>query len=162
MTDHLAKAPQAPELGTADVARIMEMIPHRYPMLLVDRVVEIEAGVKAVGIKNVTINEPQFQGHFPENPVFPGVLLIEGMAQTGGILCLIGMGASTARPVYFMTIDEAKFRRPVVPGDTVEFHMSLLAQRRNMWWYRGEAKVKKHVVAEAKVGAMLLDPEPQA
>ncbi|HZD91561.1 MAG TPA: 3-hydroxyacyl-ACP dehydratase FabZ [Pseudolabrys sp.] len=150
------------ELDSVGISKVLKLLPHRYPFIMVDRVIDIDGNKSGIGIKNVTINEPQFQGHFPENPVFPGVLLIEGMAQTGGILCLIGMGASTARPVYFMTIDEAKFRRPVVPGDTVEFHMSLLAQRRNMWWYRGEAKVKKHVVAEAKVGAMLLDPEPQA
>lgn len=146
------------ELDSAGIARVLKLLPHRYPFVMIDRVIDIRGSQSGIGIKNVTINEPQFQGHFPENPVFPGVLLIEGMAQTGGILCLIGLGATTARPVYFMTIDKAKFRRPVVPGDTVEFHMSLRAQRRNMWWYRGEAKVRDKIVAEAEVGAMLLEP----
>ena len=150
------------ELDTAGIAKILKLLPHRYPFIMIDRVVDIDGNKSGVGIKNVTINEPQFQGHFPENPVFPGVLLIEGMAQTGGILCLVGLGATSARPVYFMTIDKAKFRRPVVPGDTVEFHMALMAQRRNMWWYRGEAKVNGKVAAEAEVGAMLLEPGMQA
>lgn len=150
------------ELDTVGIAKILKLLPHRYPFIMIDRVVDIDRNKSGVGIKNVTINEPQFQGHFPENPVFPGVLLIEGMAQTGGILCLVGLGATSAHPVYFMTIDKAKFRRPVVPGDTVEFHMSLMAQRRNMWWYRGEAKVGGKVVAEAEVGAMLLEPGTQA
>lgn len=146
------------ELDTVGIAKVLKLLPHRYPFIMVDRVVDIDGAKSGVGIKNVTINEPQFQGHFPENPVFPGVLLIEGMAQTGGILCLVGLGATSSRPVYFMTIDKAKFRRPVVPGDTVEFHMSLMAQRRNMWWYRGEARVNGKVAAEAEVGAMLLEP----
>ncbi len=150
------------DLDSVDIAKVLKLLPHRYPFIMIDRVVDIRGNKSGVGIKNVTINEPQFQGHFPENPVFPGVLLIEGMAQTGGILCLIGLGETTARPVYFMTIDKAKFRRPVVPGDTVEFHMALLAQRRNMWWYKGEAKVRDRVVAEAEVGAMLLDAGTQA
>ncbi|MEJ2625820.1 MAG: 3-hydroxyacyl-ACP dehydratase FabZ [Pseudolabrys sp.] len=146
------------ELDTVGIAKILKLLPHRYPFLMIDRVVNIRGSESGVGIKNVTINEPQFQGHFPENPVFPGVLLIEAMAQTGGVLCLTGLGATSSRSVYFMTIDNAKFRRPVVPGDTVEFHMKLRANRRNMWWYIGEAKVGDRVVAEAEVGAMLLEP----
>ncbi len=146
------------ELDTVGIAKVLKLLPHRYPFLMIDRVIDIRGGDSGVGIKNVTINEPQFQGHFPENPVFPGVLLIEGMAQTGGVLCLVGLRATSSRSVYFMTIDKAKFRRPVMPGDTVEYHMALLAQRRNMWWYKGEAKVRGHTVAEAEVGAMLLDP----
>jgi 3-hydroxyacyl-[acyl-carrier-protein] dehydratase len=150
------------KLEAADIATVLKMLPHRYPFLMIDRVIDIRGSKSGIGIKNVTINEPQFLGHFPDNPVFPGVLMIEGMAQTGGVLCLIGLGIGTARPVYFMTIDKAKFRRPVVPGDTIEYHMALMAQRRNMWWYRGEAKVRGQVVAEAEVGAMLLDPGTQA
>jgi len=124
---------------------------------MIDKVVDIRGNKGGIGIKNVTVNEPQFLGHFPENPVFPGVLMIEGMAQTGGVLCIVGLGMAKPKSVYFMTIDKAKFRRPVVPGDTIEYHMTLSAQRRNMWWYKGEAKVGGRVVAEAEVGAMISD-----
>jgi 3-hydroxyacyl-[acyl-carrier-protein] dehydratase len=150
------------KLEAADIAMVLKMLPHRYPFLMIDRVTDIRGNKSGVGIKNVTINEPQFLGHFPDNPVFPGVLMIEGMAQTGGVLCLVDLGLNTSRSVYFMTIDKAKFRRPVVPGDTIEYHMSLLAQRRNMWWYKGEAKVRGQIVAEAEVGAMLLAAGTQA
>jgi len=150
------------KLEAVDIATVLKMLPHRYPFLMIDRVIDIRGSKSGVGIKNVTINEPQFLGHFPGNPVFPGVLMIEGMAQTGGVLCLVGLGINSSRSVYFMTIDKAKFRRPVAPGDTIEYHMSLLSQRRNMWWYRGEAKVRGQVVAEAEVGAMLLDAGKQA
>jgi len=142
-------------LDTADIATVLKLLPHRYPFLMIDRVIDIRGDKSGIGIKNVTANEPQFQGHFPENPVFPGVLMIEGMAQTGGVLCLLALGATAPRSVYFMTIDKAKFRRPVVPGDTVEYHMTLHAHRRQMWWYRGEAKVRGQIVAEAEVGAMI-------
>jgi 3-hydroxyacyl-[acyl-carrier-protein] dehydratase len=104
----------------------------------------------------VTINEPQFQGHFPGNPIFPGVLMIEGMAQTAGVLCIAATGAQP-KSVFFLTIDKAKFRKPVRPGDTVEYHMKRIAHRKSMWWYRGEAKVAGQIVAEAEVGAMLSD-----
>ena len=106
----------------------------------------------------MTVNEPQFQGHFPDEPVFPGVLLIEGMAQTAGVLCVRSREAA-ARPkrVYFITIDKAKFRRPVGPGDTVEYHMTKINRRKTMWWFRGEAKVGGQTVAEAVVGAMIAD-----
>jgi 3-hydroxyacyl-[acyl-carrier-protein] dehydratase len=125
---------------------------------MVDRVIDMQGDDHAIGIKNVTANEPQFQGHFPENPVMPGVLVIEGMAQTAGVLCLRLMKARTARSaVYFITIDKAKFRRPAVPGDTIEYHMNKLAHRRNMWWYRGEAKVAGVLIAEAEVGAMIAE-----
>src|SRR5262245_47312005 len=105
-------------LGAVDIARILELLPHRYPFLLVDRVIEINGDISGIGIKNVTVNEPQFQGHFPGNPVFPGVLLIEGMAQTAGVLC-ISATKGTPKAVYFLTIDKAKFRKPVRPGDVV-------------------------------------------
>ena len=110
----------------------------------------------AVGIKNVTVNEPQFLGHFPGNPVFPGVLLIEGMAQTAGAICVLSqMGGDHPKHVYFLTIDKAKFRKPVVPGDTIEYHVKKIARKKNMWWFRGEAKVAGQTVAEAEVGAMV-------
>jgi 3-hydroxyacyl-[acyl-carrier-protein] dehydratase len=148
----------ATTLETADIAAIMKALPHRYPFLMVDRVIGLRGDEAAIGIKNVTINEPQFQGHFPGEPVFPGVLLIEGMAQTAGVLCVMSREAK-ARPkrVYFITIDKAKFRKPVGPGDTVEYHMTKINRRKTMWWFRGEAKVHGDIVAEAEVGAMLVD-----
>jgi 3-hydroxyacyl-[acyl-carrier-protein] dehydratase len=143
-------------LDTIDIAGILKAIPHRYPFLMVDRIVSIQGDDFAIGIKNVTANEPQFQGHFPDNPVFPGVLLIEGMAQTAGVICMHAMGRTGAGAApYFLTIDKAKFRKPVYPGDTVEYHMTKSARRKNMWWYRGEAKVGGKVVAEAEVGAII-------
>lgn len=141
---------------TADVMEIQEilsLLPHRYPFLMVDRIININGDVSGVGIKNVTFNEPHFTGHFPENPVMPGVLLIEGMAQTAGALCL--RDKRTPSLVYFLTIDKAKFRKPVVPGDVVEFHVTKINYRRNMWWYRGQAKVGGALAAEAEVGAMM-------
>jgi 3-hydroxyacyl-[acyl-carrier-protein] dehydratase len=144
-------------LDTADIKTVLKLLPHRYPFLMIDKVINIRGHQSGIGIKNVTVNEPQFQGHFPDDPVFPGVLLIEGMAQTGGVLCILAMGSIRPRSVYFMTIDKAKVRSPVVPGDTVEYHMKLRAHRRNMWWYQSEAKVRGRIVAEAEVGAMIAD-----
>src|SRR3954469_24547368 len=119
------------KLEAADIAVVLKMLPHRYPFLMVDRIIEIRGDESGIGIKNVTINEPQFQGHFPGNPVFPGVLIIEGMAQTGGVLCIYSR-RDTMKPqsVYFLTVDKAKFRRPVVPGDTVEYHMTKISSRK--------------------------------
>lgn len=148
-------APQT--LASADILRILEMLPHRYPFLLVDKIVDMNGDESCIGIKNVTFNEPQFNGHFPGQPVMPGVMLIEGMAQTAGALCVNAkLGAKRPKVVYFMTIDNAKFRRPVVPGDVVEYHMRKLKQRANMWWFRGEAKVDGRVACEAEVSAMLV------
>ena len=143
-------------LDTADIIAIMKALPHRYPFLMIDRIINMQGDESAIGIKNVTANEPQFLGHFPENPVFPGVLLVEGIAQTAGALCALSnkMGDGP-KMVYFMTIDKAKFRKPVIPGDTVEYHVKKIAHKRNMWWFRGEAKVGGHIVAEAEVGALL-------
>jgi 3-hydroxyacyl-[acyl-carrier-protein] dehydratase len=147
----------ATALDSVDIMRILELLPHRYPFLLVDRIIEMNSDESCIGIKNVTMNEPQFQGHFPRAPVMPGVMLIEGMAQTAGALCVHAkLGSQAPKVVYFMTIDNAKFRKPVVPGDTVEFHMSKLKQRANMWWYRGVAKVSGATVCEADVSAMLV------
>src|SRR6185437_9282432 len=139
----------------AQIGEILRLLPHRYPFVMIDRVVDIRGDDAGVGIKNVTINEPQFLGHFPDNPVMPGVLLIEGMAQTAGILVLRRTPLVEARAVYLLTIDKAKFRRPAVPGDRVEYHVKKSMQRRNMWWYSAEAKVDGALIAEAVVGALL-------
>jgi 3-hydroxyacyl-[acyl-carrier-protein] dehydratase len=146
----------ATTLEAADIATILKALPHRYPFLMVDRIISMRGDESAIGIKNVTINEPQFLGHFPGNPVFPGVLMIEGMAQTAGVLCIAATGAQPTS-VFFLTIDKAKFRKPVRPGDTIEYHMDRITRRKSMWWYRGEAKVAGQIVAEAQVGAMLSD-----
>jgi 3-hydroxyacyl-[acyl-carrier-protein] dehydratase len=145
-------------LGVADIQRIMACIPHRYPFLLVDRVVEINGDESGVGIKNVTINEPQFTGHFPERPVFPGVLMIEAMAQTAGVLVVNARGSedTAVRSVLFTTIDNAKFRKPVGPGDTLRFHLTKVARKRNIYFYRGEARVEGTLVAEADLSAMVV------
>lgn len=144
-------------LETADIMRIMELLPHRYPFLMIDRIIEMDGDNSAIGLKAVTINEPHFQGHFPDQPVMPGVLLIEGMAQTAGAIC-VAADEETSVPsvVYFMTIDRAKFRKPVVPGDMVEFHVKKLKQRRNIWKFSAEAMVGLDKVAEAEISAMLV------
>lgn len=146
------------KVDAVGIHEILKALPHRYPFLLVDRVTNIDGEQSAIGIKNCTINEPHFMGHFPENPIMPGVLILEGMAQTCGVLCILALGQRD-RPVYvyFMTIDKAKFRKPVLPGDTLEYHVTLLKKRKNMWWYRGEGKVGGETVAEAELGAMMRD-----
>ena len=148
----------AKSLGVADIQKIMACIPHRYPFLLVDRVIEMDGDASGVGIKNVTINEPQFTGHFPERPVFPGVLMIEAMAQTAGAICARKLGSESSL-VYFMTIDNARFRKPVVPGDRVEFHVTKQKQRGNIWKFHCDAKVDGQLVAEADIGAMIVNKE---
>jgi 3-hydroxyacyl-[acyl-carrier-protein] dehydratase len=145
-----------------DVVQIMKMIPHRYPFLLVDRLVECNPPESAIGLKNVTFNEPQFMGHFPGAPVMPGVLIVEAMAQTAAIVVVKGMGLETAgKLVYFMSIDEARFRRPVVPGDTMYIHVNKVQNRRNVWKFKGEAKVDGTVCAEAVFTAMIVDEGQQ-
>lgn len=143
-----------------DILRIMNMIPHRYPFLMVDRVIDLKRGESATGIKNVTMNEPQFMGHFPGFPVMPGVLIVEAMAQTAGLVVVDFMGLeSQNRIVYFMTIDNARFRRPVTPGDTMHIHVEKLQSRGNVWKFKGTAKVGDKVCAEATFSAMIADPQ---
>ncbi|WP_099558755.1 3-hydroxyacyl-ACP dehydratase FabZ [Hartmannibacter diazotrophicus] len=141
-----------------DIMRLLELLPHRYPFLLIDRVIDVDGDESGVGIKNVTINEPHFTGHFPAAPVMPGVLMIEGMAQTAGAMCVASReGNATPKLVYFMTVDKVKFRKPVGPGDVVEYHLKKIKKRGNMWWYYAEAKVAGVKVAEAELSAMLVD-----
>lgn len=141
-----------------DVNRIMQMIPHRYPLLLVDRILEFVPGERAVGLKNVTMNEPHFQGHFPGFPVMPGVLIVEAMAQTAACLVVQTLGKEAeGKLVYFMTIDEARFRKPVVPGDSLHIHVTKQQTRRNVWKFTGEAKVGETLCAEATFSAMIMD-----
>lgn len=141
-----------------DVNRIMQMIPHRYPLLLVDRILEFVPGEQAVGLKNVTMNEPHFQGHFPGFPVMPGVLIVEAMAQTAACLVVQTLGKEAeGKLVYFMTIDNARFRKPVVPGDSLHIHVTKQQNRRNVWKFLGEAKVGDTLCAEATFSAMIMD-----
>ncbi|MCW5696626.1 MAG: 3-hydroxyacyl-ACP dehydratase FabZ [Bauldia sp.] len=144
-------------LDTMDIQRLLSHLPHRYPFLMVDRIVEIDADNSAVGIKNVTVNEPHFLGHFPGRPVMPGVLIIEAMAQTAGAICIAATGGGAPSVVYFTSIDAARFRKPVVPGDILHIHVRKLKQKRALWKFYAAAKVDGVVVAEAEVGAVMAD-----
>ncbi len=141
-----------------DINRIMQMIPHRYPILLLDRVLDVQPGESVHAIKNVTINEPHFQGHFPKYPVMPGVLIIEALAQAGAIIVVEAMGADVeGKTVLFMTIDNVKFRRQVVPGDVLHLHVEKTQSRGAVWKFKGRAEVDGQVCAEASFGAMISD-----
>lgn len=156
-----ADAPETGEAaGSADMARILRMIPHRYPFLLVDEVRDIRKGESAVGIKNVTANEPHFQGHFPNEPIMPGVLIVEALAQTAAVLVVdtLGMEGEDLL-VYFMTLDKCRFRNRVVPGDRLELHTQILRGRGRIWKFWGEAKVDGRIAAEAEYSAMIVMPD---
>jgi len=156
----MTETSETPELGKADISRLLKLLPHRYPFLLVDRIIEMDGDKSAIGIKNVTINEPFFQGHFPDFPVMPGVLLIEGMAQTAGALCVASLGDDyEPQLVYFMSIDRARFRRPVMPGDTVHYHVQKLRNRGRVWRFRADARVGAQSVAEGEISAMIVEPD---
>lgn len=147
-----------PSLPSFDVLHIQKLIPHRYPFLLLDKAVNIVEGQSIVGVKNVTINEPFFQGHFPGHPVMPGVLIVEAMAQAAGALVVHTMGEEAhGKVVYFMSIDSAKFRRPVVPGDVLAIHCNAIQHRGNVWKFEGVARVDGVKVAEATYSAMIMD-----
>jgi 3-hydroxyacyl-[acyl-carrier-protein] dehydratase len=145
-------------LSIADIARVMQLLPHRYPMLMIDRVVDLVAGRSGTGIKNVSINEPYFQGHFPSHPVMPGVMIVESMAQTAGALVMYTLGADLGQKVvYFMTIDKCRFRHPVAPGDQLRIPVQIVRSRGPVWKFRGETYVGDTLVAEADFSAMIVD-----
>ncbi len=141
-----------------DIKEIQKFLPHRYPFLLVDKVLEMEPGKKAIGLKNVTFNEGFFQGHFPQQPIMPGVLIIEAMAQVAGLLAFHS-GANIGKTVYFMSIEKAKFRKPVVPGDQLRLEINILHHRGNVWKFAGNAIVDEKIAAEAEFTAMVMDRE---
>jgi 3-hydroxyacyl-[acyl-carrier-protein] dehydratase len=144
-------------IGPLNVHDLMALLPHRYPFLMIDRLEDIILGESAVGTKNVTINEPFFQGHFPAQAVMPGVLIVEAMAQTAAALVMYTLGSEAhGKVVYFMSVDDARFRKPVVPGDTVKIHVQRIQNRRSVWKFKGEAKVDGTLVANASFSAMIM------
>lgn len=147
------------KLTSVEIKEVFELLPHRYPFLLIDKIVDIDGNDRATGIKNVTVNEDHFNGHFPGSPVMPGVLIIEAMAQTAGAICAKKYKEDGPKLVYFMTIDGAKFRKPVVPGDVLQLHVSKVKERKNIFVYECEGHVDGDKVAEAKISAMMIAPE---
>jgi 3-hydroxyacyl-[acyl-carrier-protein] dehydratase len=146
------------EMRAADIMQVMQMIPHRYPFLMIDKVIDIIPDTSATGVKNVSINEPFFQGHFPRQPVMPGVLIIESMAQTAAVLVVETLeGAAAGKLVYFMTVDDARFRRPVFPGDSLQVQVSKIRNRGQVWKFRGQAFADGVLKAEATFSAMIMD-----
>ncbi|WP_208436079.1 3-hydroxyacyl-ACP dehydratase FabZ [Bartonella phoceensis] len=146
-------------LDAVDIEKLFSILPHRYPFLLIDRIIEINGEQEAIGIKNITINEPHFTGHFPVKPVMPGVLILEAMAQTAGAISLLKLGNTQTNLVYLMTVDNAKFRKPVVPGDQLKIHVQLLKRRSGMRRFSCIAKVEDFRVAEAEITAMIIAEE---
>jgi 3-hydroxyacyl-[acyl-carrier-protein] dehydratase len=158
MTDTMI---ESTELSAMSLADILKSLPHRYPFLMIDKIVKINGDESAVGIKNVTFNEPMFQGHFPENPIFPGVLIIEGMAQTAGAIVIKhDSGVGKKNVVLMLGVDKAKFRKPAGPGDVIEFHIAKIQRRRNVGRYKAEAIVDGNVIAEAEITAMIIEANP--
>lgn len=150
----------AKELSVAEILRVMEMIPHRFPMLMVDKVIDMVPDQSAIGIKNITINEPHFQGHFPQRPVMPGVMIVEAMAQTAAVLVVYTLGGGAeGKLVYFMAIENARFRKPVGPGDTMRIHVTKRQSRGNVWKFSAEARVDDAIVAEATYTAMIMNDQ---
>ena len=159
----MTEASSTATMTSADIARVLQLLPHRYPMLMIDKVVDMIAGQSATGIKNVSINEPFFQGHFPGHPVMPGVLIVEAMAQTAGALVMHTMGDDIgAKVVYFMTIDKCRFRHPVQPGDQIRIPVKAVHRRGMVWKFEGEARVDGTLVAEADYSAMIVDLKKKA
>ncbi len=148
---------QKGSLSDLDILQIMELLPHRYPFLLIDKLVDLVPSESAVGIKNVTFNEPFFQGHFPGRPIMPGVLIIEAMAQTAACVVVQGMPKSDKRLVYFMSVENARFRKPVMPGDQLRIHVKKERNRGTVWRFAGEARVDGQLMAEATYTAMIVD-----
>lgn len=147
------------ELGEVSILELFKLLPHRYPFLLIDKIVDIDKDLSATGIKNVTFNEPHFAGHFPGQPIMPGVLIVEAMAQTAGAICAREHSEGETRLVYFMSIDGVKFRKPVVPGDVLKLHVVQTKHRRGIFKYSCIARVEDNKVAEADITAMMMDPE---
>jgi 3-hydroxyacyl-[acyl-carrier-protein] dehydratase len=149
---------ESTELTAMDIAEILRSLPHRYPFLMIDKIIRIDGDETAVGIKNVTFNEPIFQGHFPENPIFPGVLIIEGMAQTAGAIVIKhDAGGGKKNIVLMLGVDKAKFRKPAGPGDVIEFHIAKIQRRRNVGRYEAKAMVDGTIIAEAEITAMIIE-----
>jgi 3-hydroxyacyl-[acyl-carrier-protein] dehydratase len=144
------------ELVSIDIDRILQLLPHRYPFLMIDKIIEVDSDDSAIGIKNISVNEPIFQGHFPGNPVFPGVLIIEGMAQTAGAIAIAADQTQGRHVVYMVTVDKCKFRKPAKPGDVIEYHIRKIRRRSAMGWYEARAMVGTTLIAEAEVGAMVM------
>jgi len=155
--DTTATRPETRQLGKLEIDAILKCLPHRYPFLMIDKIIDIDGDDSAVGIKNITVNEPIFQGHFPENPVFPGVLIIEGMAQTAGATVIAHDALNDGKKIVLLiTIDKAKFRKPARPGDRLEYHIKKIQRRKTVGRYEARAIVDGVVVAEAEVGAMIV------